>query len=302
MEGQPVIIGAHYDHVGIDESGVLHPGADDNASGISILIEVAAKLSRAYTPQRPIIFVAFSGEESGLLGSKYLIENSLEGFRSENYFAMVNLDSVGRLDGKDLQIFGSESAYEWPFIAQGIGFTIGVQSEFLTETIASGDHVSFLNAGIPAIHLFSGMHLDFHQPSDTLDKLDLLGMSNVALWVEEASAYLGERTDPLRVNLENARQVEVQTQTSERSASLGTVPDFAYSGEGVRISGVTPGGAADEAGFKAQDVLLSYNGDVIEDMQTYSNFLRQSDPGESITIEILREGQKISIEATLKAR
>ena len=302
LEGQPVIIGAHYDHIGIDESGVLHPGADDNASGISILIEVAAKLSRAYTPQRPIIFVAFSGEESGLLGSKYLIENSLEGFRSENYFAMVNLDSVGRLDGKDLQIFGSESAYEWPFIAQGIGFTIGVQSEFLTETIASGDHVSFLNAGIPAIHLFSGMHLDFHQPSDTLDKLDLVGMSNVALWVEEASAYLGERTDPLRVNLENARQVEVQTQTSERSASLGTVPDFAYSGEGVRISGVTPGGAADEAGFKAQDVLLSYNGDVIEDMQTYSNFLRQSDPGESITIEILREGQKISIEATLKAR
>ena len=177
-----------------------------------------------------------------------------------------------------------------------------MQSEFLTETIASGDHVSFLNAGIPSIHLFSGMHLDFHQPSDTLDKLDLVGMSNVALWVEEASAYLGDRTDPLRVNLENAKQVEVQTQTSERSASLGTVPDFAYSGEGVRISGVTPGGAADEAGFKAQDVLLSYNGDVIEDMQTYSNFLRQSDPGESITIEILREGQKISIEATLKAR
>ena len=172
---QPVIIGAHYDHIGIDESGVLHPGADDNASGISILIEVAAKLSRAYTPQRSIIFIAFSGEESGLLGSKYLIENSLEGFLSEDYFAMVNLDSVGRLDGKDLQIFGSESAYEWPFIAQGIGFTIGVQAEFLTETIASGDHVSFLNAGIPAIHLFSGMHLDFHQPSDTLDKLDLLG-------------------------------------------------------------------------------------------------------------------------------
>jgi len=302
VEGQPVIIGAHYDHIGIDESGVLHPGADDNASGISILIEVAAKLSRAYTPQRPIIFIAFSGEESGLLGSRYLIDNSLEGFASEDYFAMVNLDSVGRLDGKDLQIFGSESAYEWPFIAQGIGFTIGVQSEFLTETIASGDHVSFLNAGIPAIHLFSGMHLDFHQPSDTLDKLDLVGMSNVALWVEEASAYLGDRTDPLRVNLENARQVEVQTQTSERSASLGTVPDFAYSGEGVRISGVTPGGAAEEAGLQALDVLLNYDGETIEDMQSYSNLLRESEPGDTIAIDVLRDGQTISIEATLKAR
>ena len=302
LETQPVIIGAHYDHIGIDENGVLHPGADDNASGISVLIEVAAKLSRAYSPQRPIIFVAFSGEESGLFGSEYFIKNPLSGFESDDYFAMVNVDSIGRLDGKNLQIFGSESAYEWPFIAQGIGFTIGVQSEFPTETIASGDHVSFLNSGIPAIHLFSGMHLDFHQPSDTLDKLDLNGMSDVALWLEEASAYLGDRTDPLRVNLENAKQIEVQRQTSERSASLGTVPDFAYSGEGIRISGVTPGGAAEEAGLQAQDVLLNYDGETIEDMQSYSNLLRESEPGDTIAIDVLRDGQTISIEATLKAR
>ena len=237
-----------------------------------------------------------------MFGSEYFIKNPLSGFESEDYFAMVNVDSIGRLDGKNLQIFGSESAYEWPFIAQGIGFTIGVQSEFPTETIASGDHVSFLNSGIPAIHLFSGMHLDFHQPSDTLDKLDLNGMSNVALWLEEASAYLGDRTDPLRVNLENAKQIEVQRQTSERSASLGTVPDFAYSGEGIRISGVTPGGAAEEAGLQALDVLLNYDGETIEDMQSYSNLLRESEPGDTIAIDVLRDGQTISIEATLKAR
>ena len=302
IKANPVIIGAHYDHIGVDENGILYPGADDNASGISILIEVAAKLSRAYTPQRPIMFVAFSGEESGMLGSQHLIDNPLEGFASEDYFAMINLDAVGRLEGKTLQIFGTESAYEWPFIAQGIGFTIGVQAEFLAETIASGDHVSFLNAGIPAIHLFSGIHLDFHEPSDTANKLDFLGMSDIALWLEEAAAYLGDRADPLRVNLENAKQIEVQSQPSERSASLGTVPDFAYSGEGVRISGVTPDGAADEAGLKAQDILLNYNGEEIEDMQSYSNFLRQSAPGETIAIDIRRDGEMISIEATLKAR
>ena len=127
-------------------------------------------------------------------------------------------------------------------------------------------------------------------------------MSDISLWLEEAVAYLGDRTDPLRVNLENAAKIEVQRQPGERSASLGTVPDFAYSGEGVRISGVTPGGAAEEAGLKAQDVLLNYDGEAIEDMQSYSNLLRQSGPGDTITIDVLREGQMISIEATLKAR
>ena len=104
------------------------------------------------------------------------------------------------------------------------------------------------------------------------------------------------------MNLENAKQIEVQRQTSERSASLGTVPDFAYSGEGIRISGVTPGGAAEEAGLQALDVLLNYDGETIEDMQSYSNLLRESEPGDTIAIDVLRDGQTISIEATLKAR
>ena len=172
---------------------------------------------------------------------------------------MINLDSVGRLEGRTLQVFGTESAYEWPFMAQGIGFTIGVTSEFPAETIASSDHVSFLNAGIPAIHLFAGTHLDYHQPTDTVDKLDAAGMSEISLWLEEAVVYLGDRTDPLRVNLEGTEQVEVARQQGERSASLGTVPDFAYSGEGVRISGVTPDSAAEEVGLQAGDILLNYN-------------------------------------------
>jgi len=187
-------------------------------------------------------------------------------------------------------------------MAQGIGFTIGVTSEFPTETIASSDHVSFLNAGIPAIHLFSGTHLDYHQATDTLDKLDTAGMSAIALWLEEAVVYLGDRTDPLRVNLEGAEQIEVSQQQGERAASLGTVPDFAYSGAGVRISGVTPNGAAEEAGLQAGDVLLNYNGEPVVDMQNYSNLLRQSAAGDIISIDVVRDGQQFSIEATLKAR
>jgi hypothetical protein len=303
LSAQPVVLGAHYDHLGIDEdSAELFPGADDNASGISILIEVAAKLSRAFTPQRPILFVAFTGEESGLLGSQYFVDNPPGSFATEDLFAMVNLDAVGRLEDRTLQVFGTDSAYEWPFMAQGIGFTIGVESTFPQQTIASSDHVSFLNAGIPAIHLFSGTHLDYHQPTDTADKLDSDGMSDIALWVEEAVVYLADRTDPLRVNLEGAEIQVANVQSGEREASLGTVPDFAYVGNGVRISGVTPNSAAAEAGLLANDVLLRFNGEALPDLQTYSNLLRESAPGDVVQIEVLREQQTLSFQATLKSR
>jgi len=303
VNAQPVILGAHYDHLGIDpETGEIYPGADDNASGVSVLIEVAAKLSRTFSPQRPILFVAFTGEESGLIGSQHFVQNPSGGFAGKDIFAMINLDGVGRLGGQILQVFGSDSAYEWPFMAQGIGFTVGVQSEFPSETIASSDHVSFLNGGVPAIHLFSGAHLDYHQPSDTSDRLDAVGMSEVALWVEEAMVYLADRADPLRVNLQGAKVIELSGQAGEREASLGTVPDFNYAGDGVRISGVAPNSAADEAGLQAGDVLRSFNGQPLNDLQTYSNLLRQSAPGDVVQLEIQRDEENLAVEAQLQAR
>ena len=303
LSGAPVIIGAHYDHLGIDAlSGRHFPGADDNAAGIAALIEVASQLVRAFTPQRPILFVAFSGEESGLLGSEYFVDNPPVGFESEDFYAMINLDTVGRLDGRDLQVFAADSAYEWPFMAQGIGFTIGVNSTFPANTIASSDHVNFLNAGIPAIHLFSGVHEDYHQLSDSADKLDLAGMADVALWLEEAIVYLADNTEPLRVTLAGA-QLPVRSRASgERSASLGTVPDFAFAGRGVRLSGVTPGGAAQQAGLQAGDILLTYNEQAMTDLQVYSNLLRESAPGDTVRIDVQRGAQLLTVEAVLQAR
>jgi aminopeptidase N len=311
LSSEPIILAAHYDHLGIDpESGEVYAGADDNASGVSILIEIASKLSATFTPQRPILFVAFTGEEAGLIGSDYFVKNPPGGFASEDLFAMINLDSVGRLEGRALQVFGTESAYEWPFMAQGIGFTIGVTSEFPAATIASSDHVSFLNAGVPAIHLFSGVHTDYHRTSDSVEKLDMEGMSNIALWVEEAVLYLADLTNPLRVTLATANgdagtQRVVQTSASagtERAAGLGTIPDFAYAGAGVKISGVTPNSAGEAAGLQNGDVLLSFAGEEIDDLQTYSNLLRQATVGDVIQLEVLRGDQQLVVEATLKAR
>lgn len=303
LSARPVVVGAHYDHLGVDAAtGRVYAGADDNASGISVMLEVAASLARGFTPQRPILFVAFTGEESGLLGSDQFVNNPPGAYATEDIYAMVNLDAVGRLEGKPLQVFGTESAYEWPFMAQGIGFTIGVPSEFPAQTIASSDHVSFLNAGIPAIHLFSGTHLDYHQVTDSADKLDYPGMSNVALWLEEAIVYLADNSEPLRVNLANANTVEVSNNTSEREASLGTVPDFAYAGAGIRISAVTTGGAAEAAGLQANDVLLSYGGEAIDSLQTYSNLIRGSAPGDEVALIIQRGDQQLVFNVILQAR
>jgi len=304
LADRPVILGAHYDHLGIDPAGnSLYPGADDNASGISIMLEVGAKLSRAFSPQRPVLFVAFTGEESGLLGSQYFVDNPPAIYPQDKLFAMLNLDSVGRLEGRTLQVFATQSAYEWPFMAQGIGFTIGVESDLPAQTIASSDHVSFLNAGIPALHLFSGTHADYHSPTDSSDKLDLAGMSAISLWVEEALVYLADRTEPLQVNLSGAPvQVSTGSATGARAASLGTIPDFNYSGEGVGISGVSPGSAAEAAGLTAEDVLIRYNDVEVSDLQTYSNLLRESSPGDVVELLVLRGDELLRVQVTLKAR
>ena len=154
------------------------------------------------------------------------------------------------------------------------------------------------------------MHTDYHRVSDSIEKLDLEGMSNIALWVEEAVVYLGDLADPLRVNLAVANSgaaADAIVQTSanagtERAAGLGTIPDFGYSGAGVRISGVTPNSAGEAAGLQDGDVLLSFAGETIDDLQSYSNLLRQSSAGDVIQLEILRGDQQLAVEATLTAR
>lgn len=306
LRGAPIVLGAHYDHLGIVEAGgvgsTLYPGADDNASGVAILLEVAKQLHNSFTGRRPILFVAFTGEESGLLGSRRFVTAPPAPFVTENLFAMVNLDSVGRLEGRALEVFGSSSAYEWPFMAQGIGFTIGVPSQFPAQEIAGSDHVSFLEAGIPAIHLFSGLHNDYHRSSDTQEKLDLVGMSDIGLWVEEAIVYLASRDEPLRVTLDNAPVRESSATSGARSASLGSIPEFNYSGEGVQISGVTPGGAAELAGLQAGDVLLQFDAAPINSLQEYSNFIREAAPGDKVLLQIRRGELRMEVEVELQAR
>lgn len=310
-----VVVGAHYDHLGYGFpdvragfEGKLHPGADDNASGVAVMLEVARLLAETMQPTRPIVFVAFSGEEWGLRGSKHYVR-TMETFPAAQTFAMVNLDSVGRLEGRPLMVFGTGSATEWVHINRGIGFTTGVESKSVMDDLGSSDQRSFLEIGVPAVQLFGGAHGDYHRPSDTADKIDVAGMVRTATFLREAVAYLANREDPMHPTIEGvassstaAAPSSARTGGSSRRVSLGTMPDFAWSGAGARVDAVTPDSPAAKAGMKPGDIVIAIGGAEVVDLKTYSDALRACEPGETVTVRVRRDGEVIELRATLVAR
>ncbi len=312
---QSVVVGAHYDHLGYGwpdfragQLGKLHPGADDNASGVAVLLEVARLLKSQLEPGRGLVFVAFTAEEWDLRGSRHYLAEMKKWPASET-LAMINLDSVGRLGEKKITVLGSGSADEWSHIAQGIGFTTGVESTPVADDPGGSDQKSFFAAGIPAVQIFAGAHPDYHWPTDTVDKIDANGLVKVAVFVREAAAYLSERERPLTSRL--ASPVTVSNapaptagggSPSGRRVSLGTLPDFTYTGPGVKVSQVIPGTAAEQAGMLANDLILAINGLKVADLRSYAEVLRSLSPGDSIQILVKRGEEELTLQATVKAR
>ena len=304
---QSVVIGAHYDHLGhgwpdarTGNEGQVHPGADDNASGVAVLIEVAGLLAATLEPDRNLVFVAFSGEEWGLKGSRHYVSHAGAWPVSEA-LAMINLDTVGRLGRKPITLLGTGSASEWPHIARGVGFTTGVEARCVDDDLGSSDQRSFLDAGVPAIQVFTGGHEDYHRPSDTADKVDAAGMVKVATFVRETLAYLAGREQPLSSSLKPG-QAETPAAAGARRVSLGTLPDFAYPGPGVRIERVLENTPAAQAGIKPGDLVLAIDGQAVADLRAYSDLLKARKPGDTIVIRLKRDDQELTVEAKLVAR
>ena len=311
LSGQAVLVTAHYDHLGhgwpdarADERGKIYNGADDNASGVAILIELAKLLASEPAPERSIVFIAFSGEESGLQGSRYYTEHPVP-TALDGIIGVVNMDTIGRLEGRDIFVFGAGSASEWPHIFRGIGFTAGIGSQSITSNLASSDHQSFIDKGIPGVQISSGANLDYHRPTDTADKIDGAGMVKAAIFVKETVVYLAQRPEPLTVTIDGTKTGQASVTPGaggKRRVSVGTVPDFAFQGPGVLVDAVVPASPAETAGIKAGDILLQLAEMPIANLQGYTDLLKSLSPGDTVPAVIQRDGKTINMEVTVIAR
>jgi len=306
---QSVVVGAHYDHLGTGwpdvrsgNEGQIHNGADDNASGVSVLLEVARILGDELKPERSIVFVAFSGEEWGRKGSRHYVR-AMEKWPADGAIGMINLDTVGRLGSQKLTMLGSGTATEWRHIAMGVGYTTGVESNCVPEDPQGSDQVSFHEVGVPAVQLFTGAHADYHRPTDDVERIDADGLVKVAVFTREVVVYLSQRPEPLTTTLERGRApVTPAEPPAHRQVSLGTLPAFDYPGPGAKVASVLEDSAAAEAGIQPGDLVIAIDGEAIEGLRHYSDVLKRHSPGDVIRIRLRRGDDEIEVEATLRAR
>jgi hypothetical protein len=309
---QSVILSAHYDHLGHGwpdvrqgNEGLLHPGADDNASGVAVLLELGKTFASSEKPKRNMVFIAFTGEEAGRLGSRHFVDHPVP-FPLAGIRGVINLDTVGRLFDQKLTVLGTGTSREWPHIFRGSSFVTGVDSRNVAESTEGSDQASFIEKGIPAVQIFTRAHTDYHSPADTADKVDSAGLVRVATFVKEGAAYLAEREEPLTVTIagpgESPDASPASGPTQGRRVRFGTIPDFAFVGSGVRVDGVVEDSPAARAGLQAGDILLRMDDREIDDLRSYSEILKQLAPGQKITVTWLRDGREVTVSAQVEAR
>jgi Peptidase family M28/Peptidase family M1 domain/PDZ domain len=320
LKDQAVILSAHYDHLGLGwpdvhkgDKGKIHFGADDNASGVAVMLELAHIMGKSFIPERTILFIAFTAEESGLLGSAYFVKQ----LKKRNFsplktpiktiHSIVNMDTVGRLtEGQKLMVLGGNSAKEWKFIFMGIGYTVGIESQMVTQQVEASDQVSFIKAGIPGIQLFSGPHKDYHRPSDTADKIFAPGLVKVASVAQEAIYYLAGRKTPLTFQGSESSGSKTKSasagQKTGRKVRTGIMPDFGFSGKGLKIGMVSPDSPAHLAGLTKGDVVIKLGDMVVNDLKEYANRLKTYKPGDTTSMTYIRDGKQYEVSITLSAR
>jgi aminopeptidase YwaD len=301
LKNEYIIIGAHFDHLGMggpgsssrapDTTGVHH-GADDNASGVSMMLELAEKFALTKeSHKRSIICIAFSGEEEGLLGSKHFTDDP--GIDLSKVNAMLNLDMVGRLnDTTMLHISGVGTAAGLKELINAKSDTSSIKLNLSEEGYGPSDHSSFYFKNIPVLFYFTGAHLDYHTPSDTWDKLNFPGMVGISGDIFNVAEEL--TNSPARLQFREAGpKVEPVRYRRGKGVTLGIMPDFAgVIKNGLRADAVTPGKPAALGGMKKGDIITAINGKSVNNIQDYMSRMSQLKHGQTISVEILRNGKK----------
>ncbi len=289
-----VIIGAHYDHLGMGGEGSLyaegeaiHNGADDNASGVGVMLQLADKLKDSITGSN-YVFIAFSGEEMGLLGSNYFCKNPTIDFDMANY--MINMDMVGRLrDDKTLSVTGTGTAPIWNQVLNSAnpGFKL-----VLGESgMGPSDHTSFYLQDIPVLHFFTGQHEDYHKPSDDSEKLNYEGMEMISDYI---IAVVSELDDDPKLSFRTTKNESEEVPRFK--VGLGVMPDYLFDGEGMRIDGVSEDRPAAVAGLQKGDVVIQLGDSTVVDMMSYMRALSAFEEGSTTNVVVDRNGKKVKAE------
>ena len=300
--GETVVLGAHYDHLGYggDNSAApgeraIHHGADDNASGTALLLEVARRLAERGPFPRSSLFAAFSGEERGLLGSGHYAANAPVPLADT--VAMVNLDMVGRLVDDKVIVHGTGTGTGFEaMIDRLVGdHRLGVAKE--PGGFGPSDHASFYARKVPVLHVFTGSHADYHRPTDTADKINYDGMVRLAGFVADIVAELAAAA-------ERPTHVEVASPVFARGGDrpyFGSIPDFGNPGKGYAISGVAKDSPSARGGLRGGDRIVRLGGSAIENLEDFDSALRKHKAGETVPVVVVRDGAEVALEVTLAA-
>lgn len=318
LRDRPIIVGAHFDHLGLGGEGSLDPdaravhnGADDNASGTAGMLAIAERLSRGPRPDHPVLFVAFTGEEKGLWGSAHFVSEPTVDLSGA--VAMLNLDMVGRMVDGAVTVFGTGTAEEWETLVADVnrGLDEPMRLSFSPDGYGPSDHASFTAAGIPVLHFFTNTHEDYHRPSDDWQRIDGEGIARIADLAAGVTRRLAgdERMAAAPLTAVRTERPAAPTASSPSSSSssgygpwFGTIPDMTPRDSGLRITGVREGSPAEQAGLHAGDVIVEFDGKEVADIYAFTYALREKKPGDEVVVVVEREGRRITTRAVLAER